>query len=281
MVGVFTGDATFPPGVSSSKGLRDVFITSYSASGSHRWTKTLGSAEDDTGRGIAVSGGQVCISGFYSAPFTIGAVTFEHAGGSDGFVICLDSATGNYEWHQRWGGPGVDGANMLAANDAGDLFVNAFVEGTVTVVGQEVTSVDEQDLVVTSLTSSGALRWLHRVGGTGRDRGIGITVGPRETVVLPGVYSGDFTFGGDELVNSGGWDILVMALDSGGAPLWARGYGGPQQDEGQAVVVDSLGRVYVTGRFQGAVTLGDTPLQSAGDSADTFIMRIDPEYAAP
>ncbi|MBI5962998.1 MAG: SBBP repeat-containing protein [Chloroflexi bacterium] len=60
--------------------------------------------------------------------------------------------------------------------------------------------------------------------------------------------------------------------------LWAKGMGGPNQDEGNSITVDSAGNVYTTGDFQNTVDFdpgtGIANLTSAG-GADIFISKSD------
>ncbi|WP_437549561.1 hypothetical protein WME97_03605 [Sorangium sp. So ce367] len=58
-------------------------------------------------------------------------------------------------------------------------------------------------------------------------------------------------------------------------PPWARGYGGPGQDNGLSIVIDASGNTYVSGDFEGTVDFGAGPLTSAGGS-DIFLLKLDP-----
>ncbi|WP_437799872.1 hypothetical protein [Sorangium sp. So ce693] len=60
-----------------------------------------------------------------------------------------------------------------------------------------------------------------------------------------------------------------------GLPPWARGYGGPGDDEGLSIVSDASGNYYVAGDFEGTVDFGAGPLTSAGGS-DIFFLKLDP-----
>ncbi|WP_438038944.1 hypothetical protein [Sorangium sp. So ce128] len=58
-------------------------------------------------------------------------------------------------------------------------------------------------------------------------------------------------------------------------PPWARGYGGPGQDNGLSIVSDASGNYYVSGDFEGTIDFGAGPLTSAGES-DIFLLKLDP-----
>jgi len=66
-----------------------------------------------------------------------------------------------------------------------------------------------------------------------------------------------------------------LVAQPGTAWLWAQGAGGPGLDSGNAIVMDGVGNIYVTGRFTGTATFGSTTLSSLGTS-DAFIAKLDP-----
>jgi hypothetical protein len=56
------------------------------------------------------------------------------------------------------------------------------------------------------------------------------------------------------------------------APLWSQRFGGAGLDEGNSVVVDGSGNIFVTGRFAGTINLGGSDLLSAGND-DIFLAK--------
>ena len=131
-----------------------------------------------------------------------------------------------------------------------------------------------------SITPAGTVRWATRHGGTGRDRGIRTAIGPHGEVLTGGKFQQTATFGTEVLTSAGGNDAFLMATTASGGPLWARGYGGPADDEIQSVVLDDMGRIYATGAFSDTITFGGPTLTSAG-GFDTFLFRLDPEIVVP
>ena len=59
---------------------------------------------------------------------------------------------------------------------------------------------------------------------------------------------------------------------------WDRTFGGAMNDIGASVTMDSLGRVYVVGTFQGTARFGGSPSTSMG-SADVFVAAYEPDGA--
>lgn len=122
-----------------------------------------------------------------------------------------------------------------------------------------------------------------RFGTTGSDFGKSIAVGPSGKVYSTGAFQGTVDFDpGPGVFNltavAFNHDVFVCCLDASGAFLWAKSMGGVDFDEGNGIVVDDAGNVYITGQFS---TLGDFDpgpgtfnLVSAGFQ-DAFVCKLD------
>lgn len=122
--------------------------------------------------------------------------------------------------------------------------------------------------------------------------GHALALRPGGGVVVGGSFAGSVDFGtGTSLVSAeeGGADagfclscasdIVVLALDAGGATLWAKHWGDVEGDIAFDVAVAPSGDVFVVGSFHGTLSFGvGSPLTSAGQ-ADAFVARLDPSGA--
>ncbi|MCK5800123.1 MAG: hypothetical protein KAI47_23195 [Deltaproteobacteria bacterium] len=82
VAGFFTGTIDLGGGKVSSKGDWDVFLTSFTALGAHRWQKTFGGTGDDEGFGVAVDpSGRVYVAGIFSGTAGLGGGEREFKGG--------------------------------------------------------------------------------------------------------------------------------------------------------------------------------------------------------
>jgi cysteine-rich repeat protein len=124
------------------------------------------------------------------------------------------------------------------------------------------------------LDNPGTTLWSHRFGGTSFDYGQDIAVDSAGNVLLTGRFTGTADFGGGPLSSAGSWDIFVGKLDAQGQHLWSRRLGGPGDDFGWSIAVDSAGNVLLTGYFRGTADFGGGPLSSAG-SWDAFAVKLD------
>jgi hypothetical protein len=103
------------------------------------------------------------------------------------------------------------------------------------------------DIFVSKLDLSGNIKWTKLYGGTGNDYNY---------CIIPandgGVLIGDYTDSNDSLIsgNHGGYDVLLIKIDSSGNIQWKSVYGGMgnEGDHGMSVVqTDDNGYVFVTG----------------------------------
>ncbi len=94
----------------------------------------------------------------------------------------------------------------------------------------------------------------------------------RETADFdPGPATFNLTAAGDR-------DIFVSKLDATGALVWALRLGGAGNDEGLTITTDTLGNVYLAGKFEGTVDFdpgpGVTSFVSMG-MHDIFLLKLD------
>ncbi|MFH1675848.1 MAG: SBBP repeat-containing protein [bacterium] len=78
--------------------------------------------------------------------------------------------------------------------------------------------------------------------------------------------------------SNGETDIFLSKFDSDGNFIWAKTWGGIDDDQANGVTVDSSGNVYVTGVFYGSVDFDpgpDVDEHSGGDHWSAFLSRFD------
>ena len=74
-------------------------------------------------------------------------------------------------------------------------------------------------------------------------------------------------------MSHGGNDIFVVALDSGGSPLWDATFGDGADQQGLAItVLDAPNEVVVGGQMVGSVDFGGGTLTASG--TDAFLVRL-------
>jgi hypothetical protein len=220
---------------------------------------------------IAVSGTNVYLVGnFGGAAVTFGAITLTNAGGNDIFVAKLTDAgaSGAFVWAVRAGGPGTEAGLGAAAAGASVYVTGYFTSPTCTFGSSTLTNVGGQDAYVAKLTdagASGAFVWGQRLGGTGNDYALSLTV-QGSNVYVPGSFSSPTVDAGSTtLANAGaGFDVFLAHLtDVGpsGTFTWAQRAGGTGNDYASAVSISGT-EVYFAGEVAPPASFGAIALAS-------------------
>lgn len=141
-----------------------------------------------------------------------------------------------------------------ASND-GTVYVSGTSNGPLNIVGDTI--VGQQ--YVARYDTAGTLLWARspisgKVAAAGADG-----------VYVSGAFTGSLQFGGNTVV-AAATDAFVAKYDVNGQPQWIRQMGGAGNDASTDIAIDGLGRVHVSGWFQGTATFGGATLVATHDS---------------
>jgi hypothetical protein len=128
--GGFVGTMTLGNTTLTSKGATDAFVTKLSSNGDFLWSRSMGSAANDWGGGLAVdAAGNTYYTGWFAGPGSFeGQATT--AATYTGFLGKLNAA-GNPVWTQVWGnGAGGGWGYRVALDGAGHIYVAGGFDGT-------------------------------------------------------------------------------------------------------------------------------------------------------
>lgn len=272
VAGSFAGTADFGGGDATALGTRDVFLTSFTSGGTHRWQKTLGgSGALSSCYGMVLGGNDsVFLTGVFAGTADLGDGAVSSAGGSrDAYVTSFDAA-GVHRWKKIFGGSESDTAYGVAVDGDGNVTLTGEYDGTSDFGGGSVTSKGRSDVFVVSVDSAGAYRWQKTLGGTYFDAANAIAADSGGNVYVAGYFGETADLGGGEVIGKGEIDLFISSFSAAGAHRWQRALGGLGYDYPDAVAVDSHDNIYVTGRFDGLPDLGGGSVGSQGGE-DVFV----------
>ncbi len=265
----------FDPGPGESEpSEKGIFIASYDRNGNYRWAHSWSnSGSADGGYGVAVDdAGYVYITGYFG-----GTKDFDPGPGVDshtadgGWDVMLLKFTwdGLYMWGRTWGHSGWDKGTGVSVGSGGDVFACGWFEGSVDFdpsISETHwhTSAGPQDSFLSAFDSGGDFLWANAWGGVDFDPYVetayGVAGDDFGNVYVTGDFLGTADFDPDdvgelEYTASGDVDGYLASYNaSTGALTWAYPFSSPgNYDGGRGVVVDSVGNVYVTGRFNQTV----------------------------
>ena len=224
--------------------------------------------------GVAVAAdGTVGLCGSYKGQIDLGGGPITAAQGTyAGFAATFDASL-KLAFAQPLGTSATAVAQSLAFNASGQLAVVGTFSGTGTFGGAALTSAGGNDVFVTTFDATGAGLASKSIGGLGQDDGRSVTFDATGDLLIAGGFADSVDFGGGAVTSQGALDAFVVKLTAGGTFAWAKTLGGAGVDEAVAVAVDASGGVLLGGEFEQTMTVGATPLTSAGDK-DVFAVKL-------
>ncbi|MBS4015477.1 MAG: SBBP repeat-containing protein [Candidatus Latescibacteria bacterium] len=189
------------------------------------------------------------------------------AGASTGSGTNLDCTTVKYNadgdivWESRYNGAGnsADGANAIAIDGAGNIYVSGYSTG----------AGSGADFVTIKYNSNGETLWVRSYNGPGNstDNARAIALDSSGNVYVTG-YSRSTSASGSE-------DYATIKYNSAGVQQWVARYNGPgnSHDGAAAIALDAQGNVYVTGESYSTSTLTDHATIKYNSAGDTLWVR--------
>jgi hypothetical protein len=274
-VGMFEWTVDFDPGPgvdlhtsnAEATALDGAFLSKFDSSGNFQWARTwggLGCGNAADAYGVAINdSGDVFVTGIFwgTVDFDPGSGVEEHTaiGEQDMFLSKFD-ASGNFQWTRVWGGEGTDESWGIAVDKSGNIIITGRFGFSVDFdpgPGVDNHEGDANDDFITKFNPSGDFQWARTWGSKNNsafDMSYAIAVDGSENIYVAGIFGNKADFdpgtGVDEHTSVGGTDIFIAKFNSSGVFQWARTWGGANEDYGQGVAVDGLGKLYVTGWFR-------------------------------
>ena len=162
----------------------------------------------------------------------------------------------------------------VAVDKNGYSYVGGAFSGTLKVGTTTLTSQGGNDIFVVRLDPAGNFLWAISAPGTNLASVIRMAVDSAGDLHLVGDFQGQVTMGAVTLTSKGKQDLLVAKISATGKVARAASFGGTGPEYGKGIALDSAGKTYVTGTFEGTVAFGSHSVTSAG-SSDLFLVKLD------
>jgi hypothetical protein len=170
------------------------------------------------------------------------------------------AAQPNVEWIKQFGTSAFDGANGVAADALGDVYIAGSTTGSLAAPNQ-----GSQDCFLQKYSPSGTVEWSRQFGTSTYDE-----INQLATASAGSVYFAGETGGSLAGPSLGSGEAIVGKYSANGTLQWMHQIGTPGAEAGTGVAVDHLGNVYLCGSTSGPLA---APLN--GDS-DAFVTKFDP-----
>lgn len=269
------GTTTLVASVSGNQYASDIFIAKYDKDGDFVWAQRAGGTNYDYGTSIATDpSGNVYVTGLFIGTVNFGSLSITSSTVDYDVFIAKYDASGNALWVKKGGGSVWDVGNGIAVDKFSNCYITGGYRNTATFGTTSFTSAGNYDIFVAKYDSNGNFIWAQSAGGTGDDRGQGISVDPLGNCFITGFFKGTITIATNTIVSSGDSDIFLAKYNSSGVAQWGKRAGGIAADEGNSIKVSKAGSIYVTGYYTDSAIFDTTAVTGYGNT-DIFAAMYD------
>jgi hypothetical protein len=211
------------------------------------------------------------VVGSFQGVIDLGGGTLPSVGGYDVWAARFDPL-GEHIWSARYGEADDQVGVDVSSDETDGVVLTGYFENSINFGGDVLTSADDEDIFVASLSLSGVHRWSTRLGSLGPDRAQSVCVnGGGLDVMVAGNFRTLIDFGaGHAFASSGSNDAFVAKFTQAGNFRWAHAFGDVDDDAAMGVATNEDSEVVVAGYFEGEIDRGVDVLASAG-GRDMFL----------
>ncbi len=211
--------------------------------------------------GVATdANGNVYLTGSFSTTtITFGSYTLtNHSNGTDDLYIVKYDLHGNVLWAKSAGGNIHDVGCSIAVDVNGDIYVGGFFRGDTIkfdTISLHNPNIGYSQVFLLKLNNNGNAIWAKTTGGSrsSDDYPYRVIVDGNNDIIMSGdFYSTSIAFESTVLYHNGtsGRDVFVAKYNSNGSIIWAKSYGGINDDNANDVTADNSNNIYFAGNFE-------------------------------
>ncbi|CAN5795966.1 hypothetical protein BH11BAC4_BH11BAC4_06510 [soil metagenome] len=273
-----------PPGIGGER----VFVASYTNNGDFRWGFGYGWVDYlggywNAGYSIKTDhAGDVVVSGMFhhTCDFDPSAATYEltaHGMYMDIFFAKY-SAAGNFIFAKSIYGSGIeDTPTDMIIDSSNNIYLCGYMDMTADFDPSPATASitcngGGGDLFLAKYNSSGNYQWAFATGDpSGYDVATGLALDHDGNICMMGYFRNTVDFdpsaGTLNLTATGtsNADAFISKYSSAGNMLWAKSFGGVNHENTGSILIDTYGRIIVTGDFPGSCDFDPSPLVESVD----------------
>jgi hypothetical protein len=276
-----------------STGETEVFISKLDFNGNYIWSRSVGTAGQDTGTSIATDGsGNVYVVGSFNGGGDFnpgsGINKLVSVGASDIFILKLNSS-GAYVWAKQMGGLSEDMATSIDVTDSGFIYITGTFSGIADfnpgLLDSDTVFLEAhgpKDMFLVKLDLSGNYIWAKNIGTTSAEcAGISVKTDIPGNAFVSGVFTNTIDFDPDTSTftqsSKGMHDVFITKFDKDGHFNWVKSFGGIGEDSCFAMEIDRTTNIFTTGSFRDTVDFNPakevSTIGSKGNS-DVFIHKM-------
>ncbi|QNF31971.1 T9SS type A sorting domain-containing protein [Adhaeribacter swui] len=254
----------------ASQGGYDYWVVKTDDKGNKLWERTYGGSSNDyLNTLLEIPDGRYLLGG--SSESGISGDKTEANKGSRDFWVIQVNYKGDIIWDHTYGGSGFEDLRKVKALPSGDYLLGGISNSPAT---GDISQPNQggQDFWLLQINDQGQKIWDRRYGGSANDFLEDILLSPDGGYVLGGTSNSGKT-GDKGQASQGSSDYWVIKVNSTGAPIWNKRFGGSDQDNLFALSNLPGGRFLLAGQSSSG-TSGHKTQPSRGDQ-DYWLIKID------
>lgn len=240
------------------------FIIKLNSEGQILWSRKLDSNVSVTAKSVTAGlAEELLITGQFegSAIFGSGQAEFNATsnGGNDIFILKLNGSSSQPIKLSQIGGLDHEFIHQHSRDIQNNILLTGdfrnFVDLDPGVGLAQFNTKGITDAFVVKLNANAEYLWAKTFGSTGVDYGHSVIADQSLNVILTGRYSETVDFGGPlfNRTSKGGTDGFLVKMDQNGNTLWTNSYGDAMNDQGNKLLANNTGIIYLAGIFRGTV----------------------------
>ena len=230
----------------TAKGKNDATIVKFDTNGDVVWAKNFGGDDNDYFYSVTADGsGYVAVGESAYESFGSGDLAAIAGKGEYDAIAVKFNLNGDIVWMKNFGGEGYDVFKSVTA--AGNGYVAVGFSSLDSFGNGDWNDIDGrglQDAIIVKYDVSGNVTWKKNFGG--EDNDVFLSVAADSSGYVAAGFSNSTSFGnGDwnDIDGRGGQDAIIVKYDVNGNKVWAKNFGGEDDDFFESVTADSSGYV--------------------------------------
>ncbi|MHC1706873.1 MAG: SBBP repeat-containing protein [Bacteroidales bacterium] len=281
VTGYYNGSITFGSTVLTSLGNTDIYLVKYDAYGGFQWARSAGGTNNDRPACIKLDGlGNIYLAGCFISPvITFGNISLTNVWSYDAFIVKYD-AGGNAVWARRAGENGGDYASDLVVSDVnGDIYLAGYFDSdSITFGSFTLNNTGDYDIFLAKYDQNGNVIWARSATGEDADLAISIDLDPSGNLLVAGYFGmyapNSLTIDSITLIGDTLSDIFMAKFNTQGEVMWAKVFGGSNEDELADMKSDISGNIFLTGIYGTDPIFFDTVTLFNQGRADIFLAKL-------
>ncbi len=278
VVGSFKDTTTFNGTDLISAGYTDAYIAKYNESGNLNWIKRFGGTDYDEAKCVIVDANDnILVGGAFGNSVDFGCGLLSSAGYSDIFILKLNTQ-GDVLWSKKAGGPGIESIEDITVDETNHIYITGGFANGAQFGSVLLTTPNNESVYVAKYSTTGNIQWANGYGGGMFSSGYAITIDSGGFLRATGRFRDQITFGQTTLYSAGDFDGFIIKQKQDGTILWAKGFGGQDNETIHGITLDSLGNSIVAGFFGEyghPVSLDGIILNPVSDNSDILVAKYD------